>query len=152
MDITPFKMRFYEEVFALWQQCEGVGITESDSRDNVQAYLRRNPGLSFVALSSGRIVGAILAGHDGRRGYLNHLAVLPDFRRKGVAKRLVGHSISALHHAGIKKCHLFIFNHNPAGSAFWESVGWKPRRDLQIVSRQITPFSNACYHDRTPAS
>ena len=82
MDITPFKMRFYEEVFALWQQCEGVGITESDSRDNVQAYLRRNPGLSFVALSSGRIVGAILAGHDGRRGYLNHLGGAPGLQKK----------------------------------------------------------------------
>jgi putative acetyltransferase len=140
IDITEFNISFYDEVVALWQQCEGVGLSDADSRESIKTYLKRNPGMSFVASYSGKIVGVILAGHDGRRAYIHHLAVHPDFRRQGVAHRLVNLSIAALHHSGIQKCHLFIFNNNREGLAFWEKLGWGKRLDLSIVSKQIEPL------------
>jgi N-acetylglutamate synthase len=137
IDVTPFDIAVYDDVFTLWQQCDGVGLSDADARENIERYLERNPGMSFAASSAGRIVGAILAGHDGRRGYIHHLAVHPMFRRQGLASRLVERSLRALRHCGIQKCHLFIFNNNPSGLAFWESMGWKRRFDLSVVSKQI---------------
>lgn len=139
IDITQFDISIYDEVFALWQQCDGVGLSDADSRESIKKYLERNQGMSFVALSSGKVVGVILAGHDGRRGYIHHLSVHPDFRRQGLARRLVDCSIKALQDSGIQKCHLFIFNNNQGGLAFWENIGWKRRLDLSIVSKQIEP-------------
>jgi putative acetyltransferase len=140
IDITQFDISIYDEVFALWQQCEGVGLSSADSRESIKMYLELNPGMSFVASSSGKPVGVIIAGHDGRRGYIHHLAVHPDFRRNGLARRLVARSMEVLSDSGIQKRHLFIFNNNHAGLAFWENNGWKRRLDLSVVSKQIEPF------------
>ena len=137
IDIIQFDISLYDEVLALWQECEGIGLSDADSRENINKYLERNPGMSFIALSSGRIVGAILAGHDGRRGYIHHLAVHPDYRREGLARRLVDRSIEVLRNSGIRKCHLFIFNNNNDGLAFWKAIGWEHRSDISIVSKQI---------------
>lgn len=130
-------MRFYDDVLALWQASEGVGLSSADSRDNIAAYLQRNPGMSFVAIADGRVVGAVLAGHDGRRGYIHHLAVDQRFRRQGLGRQLVTRCLSALRWAGIEKCHLFIVNDNAGGTAFWESLGWQRRADIGIMSKSI---------------
>lgn len=137
VEITLFEISDYDEVLALWQQCEGIGLSDADSRESISKYLKRNPGMSFVASFSDGIVGVILAGHDGRRGYIHHLAVHPDYRRKGLAHRLVDRSIEALRESGIQKCHLFIFNNNDKGLAFWNNIGWKHRLDISVVSKQI---------------
>jgi len=139
IEIRPFTMAAYERVLALWQQCEGVGLSEADSRASIQAYLRRNPGMSFIATDDGAVVGAVLCGHDGRRGYLHHLAVHPRARRRSLGRRLVAQCLRALEQAGIQKCHLFIFNQNEGGKAFWKSVGWTPRNDLGVMSKALEP-------------
>lgn len=135
--IVPFSIDSYDDVFALWRQCETVGLSDADSRGNIELYLSRNPGMSFVAKADGQVVGAILAGHDGRRGYLHHLAVHPACRRQGLGGALVDRAISVLRSAGIQKTHLFIFNNNAGGVAFWESVGWTLRDDVGIMSRTL---------------
>src|SRR5438093_7698856 len=112
---------------ALWQRCEGIGLSGADSKDSIGAYLRRNAGMSFVVTVDGKIAGAALGGHDGRRGFIHHLAVDPRYHRQGVGRRLVERCLAALEQAGILKCHIFIFNRNEAGIAFWKSVGWTPR-------------------------
>jgi len=127
----------YADVLDLWQTSEGVGLSDSDSRENIQQYLDRNSGMSFVALMDDKVVGAILAGHDGRRGYIYHLAVNPDFRRQGIGRNLVERCIKIMAESGIKKCHLFIFNENTEGMAFWESIGWSPRSDIGVISKNI---------------
>ncbi|RJQ60867.1 MAG: GNAT family N-acetyltransferase [Desulfobacteraceae bacterium] len=139
IDIAPFDIELYDDVFTLWQQCEGVGLSDADSRPNIQLYLERNPGMSFVALFEGKIVGVVLAGHDGRRGYIHHLAVHPGYRRKGLARRLVGCCLSVLAVSGIQKCHLFIFNDNHNGIEFWKSTGWTYRSEISVVSKNIEP-------------
>jgi putative acetyltransferase len=135
IEIHPFTMDAYDRVFALWQQCEGVGLSEADSPASIQAYLDRNPGMSFIATAGGTVVGAVLCGHDGRRGYIHHLAVHPQSRRRSVGRRLVDQCLSALRRTGVQKCHIFVFNQNQDGIAFWKSVGWTPRGDISLLSK-----------------
>ncbi|NNG02028.1 MAG: GNAT family N-acetyltransferase [Desulfobacteraceae bacterium] len=137
VDITHFEIKSYDDVYALWQQCEGVGLSEADARENITAYLTRNPGMSFVATSHDKIVGVVLAGHDGRRGYIHHLAVHPDHRRRHIASELMDCCLTALSGAGILKCHLFIFKNNRNGIAFWKAAGWTPRSDISVISKNI---------------
>lgn len=141
VEITSFTIDAYDQVFALWQQCEGVGLSDSDSREGIEAYLKRNPGLSFVAKENGKVVGAVLCGHDGRRGYINHLAVHVQWRRRAIGRRLVGKCLEALHRMGIQKCHIFVFKHNEDGFGFWKSLGWIPRGDLSLISKSTRPES-----------
>ena len=91
----------YAEVNALWRATEGLGLSESDEREPIAANLDRNPGMSFVAVNGDCIVGAVLGGHDGRRGYLHHLAVTPGWRRRGIGRALVETSLAQLKAAGI---------------------------------------------------
>jgi ribosomal protein S18 acetylase RimI-like enzyme len=137
VEIRPLVMDTYGRVLALWRQCEGVGLSEADSPASIQAYLKRNPGMSFIATAGDAIVGAVLCGHDGRRGYLHHLAVHPQSRRRSVGRRLVAQCLRALQRAGIQKCHIFIFNQNQDGLAFWKSLGWTPRSDISLISKSI---------------
>ena len=133
--IKDFTIDSYEDVFALWQQCEGVGLGESDSKDNILLFLNRNPGMSFLAETENKLVGAVLAGHDGRRGYIHHLAVLPDHRKMGIGRMLVDNCLKVLKKAGILKCHIFIFNDNVNGQKFWKSIGWTHRNDICVISK-----------------
>ena len=137
IDIAFFTIPSYPDVFDLWQRCPGVGLSGADTRECIQTYLDRNPGMSFIATVGGKVVGAILAGHDGRRGYIHHLAVDDEYRRQGIARRLVNHSLKALANSGIQKCHLFIFNSNSDGIAFWKAMRWTPREDIGVISRNI---------------
>ena len=142
-EITTFKIDSYRDVLSLWQHCEGVGLSDADARDNILAYLNRNPGMSFIAATDGKVVGAILAGHDGRRGYIHHLAVHPSCRRQGFGRQLVDRAISVLRSTGIQKVHIFIFNTNTDGIAFWKSVGWIPRNDIGVISKTIEHLTGA---------
>ena len=135
--ISPFVIDTYDEVLTLWQQCEGIGLSNADSQENIGSYLERNPGMSFVALNEGQIIGAVLAGHDGRRGYIYHLAVHPEWRRHGLGRQLVDQCLQVLKGAGIQKCHLFIFNDNTGGIAFWKSIGLDFRKDINVISRKL---------------
>jgi len=136
--ILPFTPDHYDQVHALWQQSEGVGLSAADSRENIQVYLERNPRMSFVAMSDGVVIGAVLCGHDGRRGYIHHLAVAPQWRRRSVGRQLVDRCLGALRDTGIQKCHLFIFNQNHDGIAFWKSIGWTQRGDISIMSKDLS--------------
>ena len=138
INISTFTIDAYDQVIALWQQAEGVGLSSADSRESIQAYLERNPGMSFIAEQDGTLVGAVLSGHDGRRGYIHHLAVHPNYRWQGIGRKLVDRCLATLQEVGIQKCHLFIFNENVDGICFWESVGWTRRVDIGVMSKNIT--------------
>ena len=132
INVEPFTIRAYDEVVALWSQCEGVGLSSADSRESIAAYLERNPGMSLLARAENRLVGAALCGHDGRRGSIWHLAVHPQFRRQGIGRRLVDQCLGKLRRAGIEKCVVVVFNSNQSGIAFWQRIGWTLRDDVTV--------------------
>ena len=111
--------------------------SDVDSEYGIGLYLARNPGLSFVAIDSGKIVGAVLCGHDGRRGYINHLAVAEKYRRCGIGKNLVENVLGRLRQKGISKYNGFVFKDNLEALEFWQSIGWAQRDDLKVVSKNI---------------
>lgn len=134
--IRKMGLRDYDGVLALWRGVAGIGLDDDcDSRAGIARYLKRNPGMSFVARRGRKIVGAVLCGHDGRRGYLHHLAVSPSERRQGIGKALVARCLRALAARRIPKCNIFLYQSNAAGRTFWEHDGWKMRRDLQIMQK-----------------
>jgi len=124
------------EVLSLWAGTEGIGLDDDvDSHEAISRYLKRNLGMSFVAFEEDKLIGAVLCGTDGRRGYLHHLAVAPSFRRQGIASALVEQVLATLKKTGIRKCHLFLFRTNESGRQFWEKIGWSVREDITIVSK-----------------
>ena len=135
--VAEFTIDAYEQVYSLWENCDGIGLSSADSRPSIQMYLERNPGLSLIAYDGQRVVGTILCGHDGRRGYIHHLAVLSVYRRQGIGQLLVDKSLATLQSLGIQKCHLFIFHDNTGGIEFWQSIGWAYRQDIGVVSKII---------------
>ena len=124
----------YEAARSLWEATDGVGLSSADERGAIERFLDRNPGLSRVALEGYRLVGAVLVGHDGRRGLIHHLAVSPSCRRRGVGRTLVREGLQGLAREGIEKCHLLVYLDNPEGRAFWEAIGAEHRDALTIYS------------------
>ncbi len=120
----------YDAAYAIWVACQNGLNNLDDSREGVEKYLKRNPTTSFVADENGVIAGVILCGHDGRRGYIQHMSVHPDYRRRGIADRLVKAALAALKAEGIHKAALVAFKKNAGGNAFWEAEGFTLRDDL----------------------
>ena len=118
----------------MWYASDGVGLSDSDSAQNTARFLARNPGLSLAAVDGAKLVGCVLCGHDGRRGFIHHLVVEATHRRQGVGRALVEHAVRGLREAGIHKCHLLVFNENAAGRAFWKKLGAEQRLTLSTFS------------------
>jgi ribosomal protein S18 acetylase RimI-like enzyme len=132
--IRPMSLGDYDAVIDLMQMTPGVSLRDADSRESTSRYLDRNPGLSFVAETGTHIIGCIMCGHDGRRGYLQHLVVSPEHRRQGIGNALVEACLNALESLGIRKSHIDVLKTNEAGTAFWERRGWKLRTDIHRYS------------------
>ena len=132
--IRPMQLTDYDAVMALMRQTPGVSIRDADSLDATRRYLDRNPGLSFVAQVDDELVGCIMSGHDGRRGYLQHLLVLPAYRKQGIAAALVEHCLTALEALGIVKSHVDVLKTNALAQAYWQQQGWTRRDDIERYS------------------
>ena len=128
--IRPMSIADYDLVIELMKQTPGVTFRDADSRENTVRYLERNPNLSFVATVDSALVGCIMSGHDGRRGYLQHLLVLPNFRRKGISSALVNQCLAGLEELGIKKSHIDVLKTNESGASYWAHMGWHLRDDI----------------------
>lgn len=121
----------YDGVYALWMSIKGFAIRSvDDSRDGVARFLKRNPTTSVVAEEGGKIVGAILCGHDGRRGCLYHVCVKEEYRMRGIGRRMVTFAMEKLKAEQISKVSLIAFTVNDIGNAFWNRIGWTRRLDL----------------------
>lgn len=138
MKIRLMTINDYEKVYQLWLSCAGMGLNNlDDSRDGIARYLVRNPDTCFVAEKSDEIIGVIIAGHDGRRGFIYHTAVDPDHRNQGIATKLVDAAMDALKANGINKAALVVFARNDVGNAFWEKAGFTAREDLVYRNKAI---------------
>lgn len=147
MKIRQMKIEDYDEVYHLWKRIRGFGIRSmDDSREGVDRFLKRNPTTSVVAEENGKIVGAILCGHDGRRGCLYHVCVDEAYRRHGIGKAMVVRTMEALKEEKINKVCLIAFTSNDIGNAFWNTIGWTKREDMNyydfvLNAENITAFN-----------
>lgn len=133
--IAKFRPEDIPDVLELWRRAgPGVGLSRSDEPAKLTMFLGRNPGTSFVARSDGRVIGAVLGGWDGRRGYIHHLAVAPDHRRRGLGKTLTGPALDALRRAGADKVHIFVHTDNAEAIEFYRRSGWYWRDELGMMS------------------
>lgn len=144
--IRSMQQSDYHNVYRLWKTIKGFGIRSmDDSEEGVARFLRRNPSTSMVAEAGGQIVGAILCGHDGRRGCFYHVCVREDYRKQGIGKNMAVRAMRALQEEGINKVCLIAFKKNEVGNSFWKSVGWTFREDLNyydfvLNDENITTF------------
>lgn len=132
--IRPMTMEDYDEVFAMWQITSKRALSSADGRQPMARYLQRNAGLSQVAVCGGKIVGTVLAGHDGRRGFIHHMAVLPDYRRRHIGHALAEKAIAGIEAEGIEKTHIFCYQNNETGQNFWRDFGFVKRDDVFVFS------------------
>lgn len=138
MQLRVMTIADYDKVYSLWTETAGMGLRSlDDSPAGIEKFLQRNPSTCFVAEEDGVLAGVILCGHDGRRGYIYHAAVAPQFRRRGVGKLLVDTALTALKEEGILKAALVAFETNALGNAFWESVGFEKRDDLVYRNKSL---------------
>ena len=134
MMIRPMTKEDYDEIFAMWQITTKRALSKADERSQIERYLDRNPGMSQVAVVDGKIVGTVLAGHDGRRGFIHHMAVLPEYRRRHIGHRLAEKAIEMITNDGIDKTHIFCYRNNDTGQNFWKDFGFKKREDVFVFS------------------
>ena len=128
----------YDKVYALWMSCRNMGFNDvDDSRAGIEKFLRRNAGTCFVAEENDAVIGVILGGQDGRRGYIYHMSVHEKYRRRGIGGQLVEKCMEAMKEEGIAKAALLVFKRNEAGNAFWESQGFSAREDVAYRNRAL---------------
>ncbi|MBR2520559.1 MAG: GNAT family N-acetyltransferase [Oscillospiraceae bacterium] len=142
MNIRIMHTSDYESVYQLWMSCKGMGLNDlDDSKEGIEKFLNRNPETCFVAEEGQSVIGADIAGNDGRRGYIYHTAVSPAHRRRGIATKLTDNVISAFRKIGINKIALVVFSRNADGNAFWEKIGFSSRDDLVYRNKAIAEMT-----------
>ena len=138
--IREFTMEDYDAAYELWDTTPGMGLSEADTSENIGRFLERNPGISQSAVNQdGALIGTILGGHDGRRGFLYHLAVRTAYRGQGIGEALVSAALQGLSNQSIDKCHIMVLADNYVGQGFWSKVGWQKRDNLFIYSANVKP-------------
>lgn len=128
----------YPAVYGLWLSCKGMGLNDvDDSESEIFRFLERNPTTCFVCETDGKLIGVIMAGNDGRRGYIYHTAVHPSYRKQGVGSELVKTVLEAMKQLGISKVALVVFKKNRDGNSFWEKQGFTVRNDLNYRNTSL---------------
>lgn len=130
--LRPMQVADHAEVADLWLRCEGIGQPETEAE--IAQYLERNPGLSPVVVADGCIVAALLCGHDGRRGYLYHVAVDAAHRGHGLSRQMVNNCLEKLRELSIGRCSIHIYTDNQQGELYWRHNGWRNRHDLKVMA------------------
>ncbi|MBD5140173.1 MAG: GNAT family N-acetyltransferase [Ruminococcus sp.] len=134
----------YENLFAMWKNTPNMGLRSlDDSKEGISCFLKRNPDTNFVAYEDEKLIGAILCGHDGRRGYIYHTVVLPEYRGRGIATALVEAAVEALQKEGITRVCLNVMKTNEQGKKFWVGKGWEKKDFLEFYSKAITDKINS---------
>lgn len=142
MIIREMKIEDYDEVYEMWQITTKRALSKADEKPQMERYLKHNAGMSQVAVADGKIVGTVLAGHDGRRGFIHHMAVMPEYRRKKIGHSLAQRAIEKIESEGIDKTHIFCYQNNETGQSFWRDFGFEKREDVFVYSFDNSKISN----------
>ena len=132
--IEPFTSEHITAALELWTKTEHLSIRRGDTPEGVLAFLNHSPGCSFVAISNDQLIGAVLCGHDTRRGYIYHLTVIPSYQRRRIGTELLSAAMDGLAGCGIHKGWALVYGKNPYEDLFWARLGWERRKDLVVYS------------------
>ena len=132
-----FTIDDYDAAIELWKRVEGLDVAEGDDHETIRRFLERNPGLSQVATDGGKVIGAVLCGHDGRRGYVYHLAVDPTYHGRGIGRRLIEECLAGLKRSGLERANILVAKDNPRGLEFWRSTGWEDLEGAAAMGRDV---------------
>ncbi len=139
MELRKMTIQDYEKVYDIWINTQGVGLNNlDDSQEGIARYLKRNPDTCFVMEDKGELAGVILSGHDGRRGFIHHMAVRVSERNKGIGRKLVEKAVEGLRDEGITKIAFVVLKSNQIGNAFWQKLGFEERTDLIYRNKVIS--------------
>ncbi len=132
-----FRIDDYDKAIELWKRVEGLDVAEGDDRETVRRFLERNQGLSRIATNGAAMVGAVLCGHDGRRGYIYHLAVDPACQGRGLGRRLIEECLAGLQRVGLERVNILVAKDNPRGLEFWRLSGWEDLDGAAPMGRNV---------------
>jgi len=132
-----FSIDDYDAAIALWKKLEGLDVAEGDDRETIRRFLKQNRGLSRVATEGAKLVGAALCGHDGRRGYIYHLAVDPACQGHGLGRRMMDECLAGLKRAGLERANILVAKDNPRGLDFWRRCGWEDLDGAAAMGRDV---------------
>ena len=132
-----FRINDYDAAVELWHRVEGLDVAEGDDRETITRFLQRNPGLSRIAADGTKIVGAVICGHDGRRGYIYHLAIDPVYEGRGLGRRLIEECLAGLKEAGLERANILVAKDNPRGLEFWRRCGWEDLDGAAPLGRDV---------------
>jgi ribosomal protein S18 acetylase RimI-like enzyme len=138
METREFRIDDYGAAVELWKRVEGLDVAEGDDRETIRRFLKQNAGLSRVAVDGSTIMGAVLCGHDARRGYIYHLAVDPKYQGRGLGKRLIGECLAGLKRAGLERANILVAKDNPRGREFWRRCGWEDLDEAAAMGIDVT--------------
>ena len=133
MKIELFTMRYYHDIIDLWKR-SGIEVSSSDTQDEIAKILKRNSDLFLIGKEDGKVVAVVIGAFDGRRGYVHHLAIDPDYQKKRYGKMMMDELIERFRKKKVHKVHLFIEKHNKEVVAFYKELGWDIRNDLIMMS------------------
>ena len=132
-----FRIDDYDAAIGLWKVTEGLDVAEGDDRETIRRFLKRNPGLSRIATDGAKMIGAVLCGHDARRGYVYHLAVDPAYHGRGIGHRLIKECLAGLKRAGLERAIILVAKDNPRGLEFWRRTGWEDLDGAAAMGRDV---------------
>jgi len=135
--IRHMRKEDYRNSIALWKSLPGLGLSGADEEMQIHRFLELNPSTCFVALEDDKLIGTVLGGSDGRRGYIYHLAIAPQHQRRRIGKNLVNCCLDAFRQSGLQKCHIFVVSDNLDGMKFWEHLNWVRRDDIVVMSKDL---------------
>ena len=133
MKIELFTMRYYHEIIDLWKRSR-IDVSSSDTRDEIARMLKRNPDFFLIGKENEKVITVVMGAFDGRRGYVHHLAIDPDYQKKKYGRMMMDELIEKFHKKKVHKIHLFIEKDNKKVVDFYRKLGWEVRDDLLMMS------------------
>ncbi len=137
IETRDFRIEDYDAAVELWNRVEGLDVAEGDDRETIERFLERNPKLSRIAADGNKIIGAVLCGHDGRRGYIYHLAIDPSYEGRGLGRCLIGECLDGLKRAGLERANILVAKDNLRGLEFWRRCGWEDLEGAAPLGRDV---------------
>jgi len=137
IETRDFRIEDYDAAVELWNRVDGLDVAEGDDRATIERFLERNPKLSRIAADGNKIIGAVLCGHDGRRGYIYHLAINPSYEGRGLGRCLIGECLDGLKRAGLERANILVAKDNLRGLEFWRRCGWEDLEGAAPLGRDV---------------